>query len=123
MLTRIRRHTVSFKHAWDGIWYTLKSQPNFRFHLIATVIVFLLGIYFSIDKNEWLVLLFTINMVLVAEMLNTSVESIVDLITQERREDAKIAKDVSAGMVLVSSSLAVIIGLVIFIPKIIANIS
>lgn len=121
MLTRLRKHTVSFKHAIDGVWYTIKSQPNFRFHLIAMIAVILAGIYFSISTVEWLVLFFTFNMVIVAEMLNTSVESMVDLITQERHQDAKVAKDVSAGMVLMSAFFSVCIGLYIFLPKIIIN--
>ncbi len=120
MFNRIRIHHVSFKHAFDGLKYTVSSQPNFRFHLLATVMVILLGTYFSISTIEWLVLIFTINVVLVSEMVNTSIESIVDLITLERREDAKIAKDVSAGLVLVSATLAVVIGLFVFLPKIIS---
>jgi diacylglycerol kinase len=68
--------------------------------------------------TEWLILIFTINMVVVAEMLNTSIEAMVDLISLERRTDAKIAKDVAAGMVLVSASFSVIIALLIFLPKI-----
>jgi len=75
------------------------------------------GIYFEISYIEWLVILFTFNMVIVAEMVNTSIESMVDLITLERREDAKIAKDVSAGMVLISALSSVIIGMYIFLPK------
>jgi diacylglycerol kinase len=121
MLTRLRKHTVSFKHALDGIWHTIKTQPNFRFHLIAIIAVTLMGIYFSITTVEWLILFFTFNMVIVAEMLNTSVESMVDLITLERREDAKDAKDVSAGMVLMSALFSVCIGLYIFLPKIITS--
>jgi diacylglycerol kinase len=117
MLTRIRKHTVSFKHALDGIVHTFKTQPNFRFHTIAAVSMILMGIYFEINYLEWLVLLFTFNMVFVAEMINTTVESMVDLITLEQRLDAKIAKDVSAGMVLISALLAVAIGLFIFLPK------
>ncbi len=120
MLTRIRRHTVSFKHALDGIWHTLSTQPNFRFHTIAAVSVIMAGIYFEISYIEWLVILFTFNMVIVAEMVNTSIESMVDLITLERREDAKIAKDVSAGMVLISALSSVIIGMYIFLPKFLA---
>src|SRR5258706_13127637 len=120
MFNRIRIHHVSFKHAFDSLKYTVSSQPNFRFHLLATVMVILLGTYFSISTIEWLVLIFTINVVLVSEMVNTSIESIVDLITLERREDAKIAKDVSAGLVLVSATLAVVIGLFVFLPKIIS---
>ena len=118
MYNPFRIHRVSFKHAFDGFIYAIRTQPNFRFHLLATIVVVLLGLYFSISQFEWLALVFTINTVLVAEMLNTSIESMVDLITTERRLDAKTAKDVSAAMVLISSTLAVIIGLVIFLPKI-----
>jgi diacylglycerol kinase len=123
MFNRIRAHHVSFRHAFDGLKYTLSSQPNFRFHLLATALVTLLGIYFSISTIEWLVLIFTVNLVLVAEMVNTSIESMVDLITLERRQDAKTAKDVSAGMVLVSAFFSVAIGLFIFLPKIINSLS
>lgn len=123
MLNRLRVHRVSFQHALDGFFYTVQSQPNFRFHLLATIAAVLLGIYYHLTTSEWLVLVFTINMVMVAEMINTSIESMVDLITLERRQDAKIAKDVSAAMVLVSATLAVIIGLFIFLPKIITSLS
>ena len=118
MPNSFRIHKVSFRHAFDGFLYTIRTQPNFRFDLLATVCVILLGIYFSVSPLEWLILVFTVNMVLVAEMLNTSIESMVDLITLEKRTDAKIAKDVSAGMVLVSAILSVIVALVIFLPKI-----
>ncbi len=120
MLSRLRAHKVSFKHALDGFVHNIKTQPNFRFHLLATLCVVLLGIYFSISYFEWLTLVFTVNMVMVAEMVNTSIESMVDLITLERREDARIAKDVSAGMVLISALMAVIVGSLIFVPKIIS---
>lgn len=117
MLNRLRAHKVSFKHAFDGFIHNVRTQPNFRFHLIATICVVLAGIYFSISTTEWLVLVFTVNMVLVAEMLNTAIESVVDLITLERREDARIAKDVSSAMVLVSAFMATIVGLIVFLPK------
>jgi len=119
MYNPIRIHRVSFRHAFDGFLYTVKTQPNFRFHLLATICAILMGIYFAISKYEWLVLAFTINTVLVAEMINTSIESIVDLITLERRQDAKIAKDVASGMVLVSAILSVVVGCFLFLPKII----
>lgn len=123
MFNRIRIHRVSFKHALEGVLYTIKTQPNFRFHLLASVCVFLFGLYFSISQAEWIVLVFTINTVLFAEMVNTSVESVVDLITLERRQDAKIAKDVAAGMVLISAFLAVAVGSLIFIPHILNNLN
>lgn len=122
MFNRIRIHRVSFRHAFDGFIYTVKTQPNFRFHLLATICAVLLGVYFEINKYEWLVLAFTINTVLVAEMINTSIESIVDLVTLERRQDAKVAKDVAAGMVLVSATLSVIVACFIFLPKMLTQI-
>ncbi|EKE21293.1 MAG: hypothetical protein ACD_7C00295G0001 [uncultured bacterium] len=121
MINPIRIHRVSFRHAFDGIIHNVKTQPNFRFHLLAAISTILAGIYFSLGFFEWLILIFTFNMVFVAEMLNTSVEAIVDLITVEKRIDAKIAKDVSAGMVLISASLSLIIGVFIFLPKIIST--
>lgn len=118
MQNPFRIHRISFKHAFDGFVYAIKTQPNFRFHLLASIIVVLLGIYFSISPTEWLILVFTVNMVLIAEMINTSIEAMVDLITLERRADAKIAKDVSAATVLISATLSVIVALIIFLPKI-----
>lgn len=120
MQNPFRIHRVSFKHAFDGLVFAIKTQPNFRFHLLATIVVALLGVYFSISYIEWLVIIFTINTVLVAELVNTSIEAMVDLITLERRTDAKIAKDVAAAMVFVSASLSVVIALIIFTPKLIA---
>ena len=118
MQNPFRIHRISFKHAFDGFVYAIRTQPNFRFHLLATFAVVLLGIYFSVSPVEWLILVFTINTVLVAEMINTSIEAMVDLITLERRVDAKVAKDVSAAMVLISAVLAVVVALIIFLPKI-----
>lgn len=119
MYNPIRIHRVSFKHAIDGIIHNIRTQPNFRFHLFAIILASLLGKYLSINIFEWLVLIFTFNIVIVSEMVNTAIEAMVDLITLEKRQDAKIAKDVSAGMVLVSAIFSVIIGIYIFIPKII----
>ena len=122
MQNPFRIHKISFKHAFDGLVYSIKTQPNFRFHLLASIAVVLLGLYFAITPTEWLILVFTINTVLVAEMINTSIEAMVDLITQERRVDAKIAKDVASAMVLISASLSIIIALIIFLPKILNTI-
>jgi len=121
MQNPFRIHRISFKHAFDGFVHAVRTQPNFRFHLLATFVVILLGIYFSISSTEWLILVFTINSVLVAEMVNTSIESMVDLITLERRADAKIAKDVASAMVLISATLSVVVALIVFLPKFLIN--
>lgn len=117
MSSRLKHHSDSLKYAFNGIKLNFRQQPSFQFHLLAILVVSIFGVYFSLTGLEWLILLFTFNMVIVAEMVNTSIESIVDLITKEKREDARVAKDVAAGMVLVSAIFAIIIGIYIFVPK------
>ncbi|MCK5027648.1 MAG: diacylglycerol kinase family protein [Candidatus Pacebacteria bacterium] len=111
-------HTISFKHAWDGVVYAIKTQPNFRFHAAALLVVLAAGLYFNIGKLEWVVLAFTIMTVLLAETINTAIEQTVDLLTDKYHLNAKHAKDVAAGMVLVAAVFSVIIGLIIFVPYI-----
>jgi diacylglycerol kinase len=111
-----RIHIISFKHAWDGIWYAVTTQPNFQVHLIAAVVVIFSAWHFQVAKTEWIMLLFAIALVLVAEMLNTAIESVTDILILEFNTHAKAAKDVAAGMVLVSVLLSVVIGLSIFLP-------
>lgn len=112
----LKYHHISFKVAWAGIVWAFKSQPNFRVHLTLSALTIALGIYFGITRVEMIVIVFTIILGLTAEMINTSLEAMTDLITTEWREDAKIAKDVSAGMMLVTALGAVTIALVIFWP-------
>lgn len=115
----IRRHHISFKHAWDGVVHTIRTQPNFRVHLSAATFAVILGVWLKISEIEWVVIVFTILWVLVSEMINTSIEAMVDLLTHEIREEARIAKDVAAGMVLVGAAGAVAVGCIIFLPKMI----
>lgn len=114
----IRRHTISFKHALNGLVFAFTHHPNLRIHLMVAILAASVGIYFHLIFFEWIILLFTIILVIIAEMINTSIESVVDLVTTEHRQSAKIAKDVSAGMVLLTSIFAMIIGIILFIPKI-----
>lgn len=112
----IKRHTISFRHAFDGILYAFSTQPNFRIHTLATILVTFLGFYFHISLEHWLFLIFTIVWVLTAEMMNTSLEATVDLLSPQLHPSAKIAKDTAAGMVLISAFGAIAIGLIIFVP-------
>lgn len=114
----LKRHTISFKHAIDGLTYTFRSQPNFRVHSIFAFFAISAGLFFSISPSEWAVIVLVVAWVLVVEMINTSIEAVVDLHTDVFHDLAKIAKDVAAGMVLLSAVMAVIIGLIIFLPKI-----
>lgn len=112
----MRRHHISFLHAWDGIVHNFTTQPNFRVHLAFAIAAITAGYYFDIEAWQWLIIIFTITLVIVAEMINTALEAMVDLITSEYRKNAKVSKDTSAGMVLVTAIAAVIIGIVIFLP-------
>lgn len=108
----------SFGYAWEGIIYALKYNQNLRIHFLIAILVTLLSIYFDINPFEMGILGITILLVIAAEMLNTSIEQMVDLITTEHRKEAKIAKDVAAGMVLLTAAGSVIVGILIFLPHI-----
>lgn len=109
----------SVNHAMDGINYTREHERNFRIELFMMGLVLMAGIYFNVSSIEWLILLLTIALVLTLEMINTSIERCVDLVTKEYHELAKNAKDVAAGAVFIMSIFSVCIGIVIFLPKII----
>lgn len=104
----------SFKYAFEGVLYCLKTQRNMRIHFIFASAVTAAGLYFSIEINEWLALFITFSLVITSEMFNTSIEKAVDLATMEYDETAKIAKDVAAGAVLLNAIVAVIVGISIF---------
>ena len=110
----LRKHTISFKNAFAGIAWAIRTQPNFRVHIALSIIAIVLAAYFRITRVEWAIILFTIIFGLTAELINTAIESMTDLITREWREEAKIAKDVSAGMMLTTAIGAVIIAIVVF---------
>lgn len=116
-----RHHHISFKTALNGILLVIKMEINMKIILAASVLVVIMGIIFNITYYEWLTIVLVTGLVYFAEMVNTSIEAVTDLVTTEWKEDARIAKDVSSGMVLVSSVIALVIGLIIFAPKITAN--
>lgn len=108
----------SFIYAFDGIKLTFKNEPNFRIQLILALLSTFFGIILNISQTEWLILITVIFMVLLLELINSSLEALVDLVSPEINEKAKIAKDTAAGAVLVASILSLVIGIVIFLPKI-----
>jgi len=119
MISERRTHKDSFKDAFAGLRWTVVTQPNFRIHLILSILALLLGYALQISFVEMSIIVFTIILGLTAEMINTSIEAMTDLITKERREDAKIAKDVAAGMMLLTAIGAVCVAVCIFGPYII----
>ena len=99
-----------FQVALDGIVFTFKTQRHMRFHLYVVVIVLLLGIAARLGLREMLILLFTISLVLVAEMFNSAIEATVDLISPNYNPLAKFAKDIAAGAVLITTIIALVVG-------------
>ncbi len=107
----------SFNYAIEGITYVLKTQRNMRVHFLLGFIALLLGLFLNFTKVELVLLLLTITFVLLAEMFNTGVELIIDLITDEFHPLARIIKDVCAGAVLISSINAVFVGYLLFLKN------
>lgn len=115
----LRKHHDSIKTALAGLFWSVKTQPNFRIHITLSLMVLLAGWYLEISSIEMAILVFAIVLGLSAEMINTALESMTDLITTEWRKEAKIAKDVAAGMMLVVAIGAVVIALLILGPQVI----
>ncbi|MFZ5965912.1 MAG: diacylglycerol kinase [Bacillota bacterium] len=114
---RVRKLLDSFNYAIDGIIHTLKTQRNMRIHFTMAIVVLFVSLFFNLSKLEILLLFFTISLVIIAEMVNTSIEATIDLITKDYHELAKIAKNVAAGAVLISAMNATVVAYVIFFDK------
>jgi undecaprenol kinase len=108
----------TFRFALQGILVAMKQEKNIRFHLIVSAVVLILAVFLSLSKTEWMLLVIVISGMLVLEMINTAIERVVDLVTLEYHPLAKQAKDVAAGAVLIFATAAIIIGILIFLPKI-----
>ena len=113
----IRQHHISFKNAINGLIWAFTSQPNFKVHFSLSLSAIILGLILQISRVEMTILVLTIVFGLGIELVNTSIEAMTDLITSEWRKEAKIAKDVSAGMMLLAAIGAVLIAGFIFLPK------
>jgi diacylglycerol kinase len=114
----MKKRLLSFKYAGQGIWTLFSTQPNARIHLFVLLLVVGMGIGYSISITEWLILVLTFGVVLTAEAFNTALEFLTDLVSPEPHPLAGKAKDVAAGAVLISAIMAVVVGLIIFLPKI-----
>src|ERR1035437_321836 len=109
----------SFKYAFMGIYYALKFNRNIRIHFVAAILVIIASIYFKVNAVEMGIVGVMILLVICTEMINTAIEEMVNLLINEHRQEAKIAKDVSAGMVLLTTIGSIIVGDLVFTPHII----
>ena len=110
----------SFSYAFKGLYDLVKSEPNARIHLVATIAAVSAGIFFRISNTEWCIILIVIALVWAAEAINTVIEKLVDHLFPEYHETARIVKDIAAGAVLVCAIVALICGLIVFLPKLVS---
>lgn len=108
----------TFIYALKGWKRAIKTERNLRFDCIMAILVIIMGIVFKISLTEWMICLILIGIVISAELMNTAIETVVDMYTREKNEMAARAKDIAAGAVLIIAVISAIIGCIIFIPKI-----
>lgn len=109
----------SFKYAIEGLVSSFKTERNMRIHIMAMIIVIALGIFMKLNKIEWCIITIAIVMVISAELFNTAIENVVDMVSPQKNPQAKLVKDIAAAAVLVLAIGAAVIGIIIFGPKIV----
>lgn len=109
----------SFKYATNGVWYFFLHERNGRIELCFAIAVILIGIGFKISNLEWLSILLSIGLIVSAEMMNSAIERLCDIVQEEYHPIIKVIKDMAAGAVLTTTFFSAITGCIIFIPKII----
>lgn len=107
----------SYNNAVNGIIHAFKTERNIKIHVLVAVMVLILSLFTSISRDEFLIICFTISLVIVAEMINTAIESLVDIATEEYHPLAEKAKDVAAGAVFIATVNSLIVGYMIFFDK------
>ena len=118
----MKKFLMSFKYAIDGIIYVFKNEFNMRVHLLAVIAVVICGLIFDISKTSFIICIILFGLVLSAECFNTAIEILNNMVVRMNKDERYIAaghsKDVAAGGVLILAICSVIIGLMIFIPKV-----
>lgn len=119
--SELGRRRSSFRYAFEGWWYVLRTQRNAWIHAFVSIAVLVLAWWLALPRVEWAILILTITMVWMAEFANTSLEAVVDMAMPEPHPLAKVAKDVAAAAVLIAAGGAVIVGLLVLGPPLYAR--
>ncbi len=109
----------SFGFAWKGIRAVFSTENNMKIHISVAILVVLFGFLFQISLGEWLAVLICIGLVISSEMINTAFETLVDKVSPEKDPLAGKTKDIAAGAVLINAAISVVVGLIVFLPKVI----
>lgn len=110
----------SFGYAFEGIFAGIRGERNMKIHCFAAVCVIVAGVLFHISVTEWCICLVLFALILSLELVNTAIEAVVDLVTEDKKPLAKLAKDTAAGAVLIAAVMAAMAGLLIFVPKLVS---
>lgn len=113
------RFLNSIKNSWDGYVYAYTNEQSLTIHAILAILVIFSGFYFHASRTQWTVIVLVMTIVVIAELLNTAIEAVVDLVTEEYHPLAKIAKDCASAAVFTSSILAAGLYIYVFLPQII----
>jgi diacylglycerol kinase (ATP) len=107
---------TSFRNAFSGLWYALRTQRNAQIHLVTTISVVLVGLWLGLEPEQWCLIILAMGLVWMAELSNTAIESAVDLACPSYHPLAKVAKDVKAAVVVIAALAAVLVGVLILGP-------
>lgn len=116
----LKKQLKSFTFAWKGILTCAGHEQNITFHLLTAIIVVAAGFCFGISRTEWMVVMLCIGTVIAAELFNSAIERLVDMVSPEWQKIAGEVKDIAAGAVLITAIAAAIVGMIVFLPYVIA---
>jgi len=116
MIDFLKTRARSFRYAFGGWWYVIRTQRNAWIHAVVSLAVLGIAIWLGLNRYDWALIIIAIAMVWTAEFINTALEAIVDLASPEQHELARISKDVGASAVLIAAGSAALIGLIILVP-------
>ena len=112
-----KKKSIGFTYAVNGLKEVFNSEWNFRLHLLSMILVIIAGVFFDISVGEWVAVVIVVGLVITAEILNTAIEEIINYVKPEIHPAAKKIKDLAAAGVFVASITALVVGLIIFLPK------
>ena len=116
----IKKFLLSFSYPIKGLKYAYRNEQNLAVDVGVSLLVLIAGFIFQLEHYEWIIIVLTIAVVIAGELINTAIEAVVDLVTEEYHPLAKVAKDTSAAAVFVLSIMAAVDGIIIFLPKLIS---
>ena len=116
----IRKRLESFLYAFRGIGLLIRSEHNARIHFAALILVIIAGVWFKIEKLDWIIIVLVSAFVFSSEAINSAIESLADEVSEEKRERIRNAKDLAAGAVLIAAISATVAGIYIFLPDVLA---